>query len=328
MRSVGAAKNALTMKTTFTLRIAPLITALMLAAMTLAADGAETSEAAVAVETHEGYFVSNKFEPNAPTSFVVALDQAAFDQVFGVARVMRDRSRRLPPKVFEQKIVVAAIHRGKAMVTYKVESANRDGKTLVIRYTTKSEPSESAEFSCPLILSVPKGDYDAIQFIENGKPIKTMKTAPGTAFQIHGKNPGAVTVGGTGEQAILTIQDARGIGSATIRRADGQWPQKVVVHAQLRGLEHFAITSGDVKLAASVLSHSGNQRLLNLWREGKEGPQLTRESEHWMEIRTLDADGKPITGLPPAGGFFAMTIPHVLLAEAKDVRLDWIDFYR
>ena len=316
------------MKTSFNLRIAALISALALAGSLPAADGADAKGDAVATETHDGYFVSNKFEPNAPTSFVVALDQAAFDNVFGVARVMRDRSHRLPADAFEKKIVVAAIHRGKAMVTYKVESANLDGKTLIIRYTTKSEPSESAEFSCPLILSVPKGDFDAVQFIENGKPIKKLKTAPGTAFQIHGKNPGAVTATGDDLQTVFTIQDPRGIGSATVRREDGQWPQKVTVRAQLRGLEHFAITSGDVTLTASVLSHSGNRQLLHLWRDGKEGPQLTRESEHWMEIRTLDADGKPVTGLPPDGGCFAMTLPQVLFAETKEVRLDWINFYR
>jgi len=320
------------MKTPVHLRIAMLITALFsglaLAGSALAADAVGASGKAVAAETHEGYFVSNKFEPDAPMSFVIATDQAAFDKVFGVAMVMRYRSHRLEPDVFGKRIVVAAIHRGKAMVTYKVESANLDGKTLIIRYTTKSEPSTSAEFSCPLILSLPKGAYDEVRFIENGKAIKTVKTAPGTAFQIHGKNPGAVMVTGDDLRTVFTIQDARGIGSATIRREDGQWPQKVIVNAQLRSLEHFAITSGDVKLAASVLSHSGNRQLLHLWRGDKEGPQLTREGGHWMEIRTLDADRKPIAGLPPAGGCFEMSIPNALLAETKELRLDWIDFYR
>ncbi len=299
-----------------------------IAPMSPAAKGADASGNAVAVETHEGYFVSNQFEPDAPTSFVIALDQTAFDKVFGIARVMRDRSHRLASDAFEKKIVIAAIHRGKAMVTYKVESANRDGKTLLIRYTTKSEPSTSAEFSCPLILSVPKGGYDAVQFIENGKPIRTMKTAPGTAFQIHGRNPGAVTATNDDVQTVFTIRDPHGIGSASIRREDGPWPDKVIVRAQLGGLEQFTITSGEVTLAASVLSHSGNQRLLHVRQNGKEGAQLTRESEYWMEIRTLDAAGKDITGLPPAGGCFEMAIPKALLTDAKEVRLDWINFYR
>ena len=100
------------------------------------------------------------------------------------------------------------------------------------------------------------------------------------------------------------------------------------MRARLGGLEHFAITSGGVKLAASVLSHSRNMQLLHLWTDGKEGPQLGKDSEYWMEIRTLGADGKPVKGLPPKGGCFEMTIPAALLGDAKEVRLDWIDFYR
>ena len=76
----------------------------------------------VVFDTHDGYFVSNQFEPAAPTSFVVIKDQRAFDKIFGAAMVMGDKSHRLPPAAFGKKIVVAVIHRGKAMVTYQVES--------------------------------------------------------------------------------------------------------------------------------------------------------------------------------------------------------------
>ena len=316
------------MNRSFYSRMAALIAAFALGGSAIAADGTGASVKAVAFDTHEGYFVSNMFEPNAPTSFVIATDQAAFDKMFGVARVMRDRSHRLAPDAFGERAVVAAIHRGKAMVTYATESVTIEGKTLVIRYTAKAEPSDSAEFSCPLILSVPKDGYDAVRFIENGKPLKTLKTAPGAAFEIHCKEAGTVTATESGGQTIFTIQGGRGIGSATIRRDDGPWPRKVVVRARTGGLEQFAITSGGLRLAASVLSHSGNQRLLHLWHDGKEGPQLKPDSEHWMEIRTLDADGKPITGLPPKGGCFEMTVPPALLNNTKEVTLNWIDFYR
>lgn len=129
----------------------------------------------VLFRVHMGYFVSNKFDPNAPTSFVVLKDQVAFDQVFGVAMVMRDKSHRLPPNAFVGKMVVAAIHRGKAMVEYKVESVTLEGKTLIITYTTKSTACENTEFACPLIVSIPKGDYAAVQFIEDGKEVKKVK---------------------------------------------------------------------------------------------------------------------------------------------------------
>ncbi len=316
------------MRVIFNLRIAFFLAALALTGMAAAADGTGAPPKDVAVESHAGYFVSNKFEPDAPTSFVVATDQAAFDKVFGVAMVMRDRSHRLPTGVFEKKMVVAAIHRGKAMVTYGAGHASTDGKTLVIRYTADSAPSASAEFACPLILSVTKGDYDAIQFIENGKLIRTVKTSPGPAFQIDCKNPGEVTAESTAGQTVFTIQAGRGIGSATIRPEAGQWPQKVIVRARLGGLEQFAISSGKLKLSGSVLSHSGNRQLLHLWTDGKEGPQLHKDSKYWMDIRMLGADGKDVNGLPPKGGWFEMIVPKALFTDAKDLRLDWIDFYR
>ena len=140
----------------------------------------------VVFDTHDGYFVSNKFEPKEPTSFVVLKDQPSFDKVFGVGMVMGDKSHRLPLNAFDTKIVVAAIHRGKAMVTYQVESVVAEAETLIVRYTTKSEPSDTAEFSCPLILSLDKGHVKTVRFVENGKEIKHV-----TLASTHAAEPGA-----------------------------------------------------------------------------------------------------------------------------------------
>ena len=52
-------------------------------------------------DTYSGYFVSNRFEPGTKESFVVISSQEDFDQVFGVAFVMQDRSHRLPSLVTE-----------------------------------------------------------------------------------------------------------------------------------------------------------------------------------------------------------------------------------
>ena len=132
----------------------------------------------IAFDTHDGYFVSNKFEAAAPTSFVVLKDQASFDKVFGVGMVMNDKHHRLQPATFGTKIVLSAIHRGKAMVTYQVASVTAESQTLVLRYTTTSKPSESAEFACPLIISLDKGDYSKVRFVENGKKIKQVDIEP------------------------------------------------------------------------------------------------------------------------------------------------------
>jgi len=139
------------------------------------ADAVSPLAEAVEYDTHDGYFVSNRFEAEAVTSFAVLKDQASFDQVFGVAMVMRDKSHRLPAGAFDRKIVVTAIHRGKAMVTYKVDGVVAEGGTLVVRYATQVKPDATAEFACPLIISVAKADYQAVRFLENGKQVKRLE---------------------------------------------------------------------------------------------------------------------------------------------------------
>jgi hypothetical protein len=133
-----------------------------------------TDSAAIPFDTHTGYFVNNTFEPQAPASFVVLRDQAAFDRVFGSARVMNDKSHRLAPDAFASRMVVAAIQRGKAIVNYRVDRVEVDGGVLTVRYTTTTTPHDTAEFASPLILSVPKGDYTAVAFVENGKTVKKL----------------------------------------------------------------------------------------------------------------------------------------------------------
>jgi hypothetical protein len=112
------------------------------------------------------------------------------------------------------------------------------------------------------------------------------------------------------------------------RKAD-RWPDELILRVHLRGLESLTLSSGDVKLAASVLSHGDNQRLLHLWKDGKEGSQLEKNSRYWMDIQTLDANGKAIKDLPDKGGWFEMKIPKAMLTDqSKTITLEWIDFYR
>lgn len=125
-------------------------------------------------DTYDGYFVSNQFEPKAARSFVVICDQEQFDKVFGAAFVMGDKAHRLPKDVFKSQMVVTAIKRGKAMVEYKVEKVTETNGVVELRYTTAEKKSDTATFACPLIVSIPKGAYTAVQFIEDGIPVKRM----------------------------------------------------------------------------------------------------------------------------------------------------------
>ena len=131
--------------------------------------------ATLTFDTYGGYFVSNKFEPDAAESYVVIKDQEQFDNVFGVAFVMRDKSHRLPKDAFKSLMVIAPVKRGNAVVKYKVESVTEANGVVELKYTTTSTQSDTATFACPLIVSIPKGQYKAIQFVANGKPVKKIE---------------------------------------------------------------------------------------------------------------------------------------------------------
>ena len=134
-------------------------------------------EAETPFDTYSGYFVSNQFEPDAATSFVIIQDQAQFDRVFGAAFVMRDKSRRLAPEDFKTHTILGVIHRGPAMCEFQVAKVALSGGTAELHYAVTSKKSDTATFACPLIVSIPKGDYQAVKFVENGKVAKVLTPA-------------------------------------------------------------------------------------------------------------------------------------------------------
>ena len=130
------------------------ILAILLCHAALAADMTK-----IPFDTYSGYFVSNRFEPGAKESFVVISSQEDFDQVFGVAFVMQDRSHRLPKDAFKSNLVVAVIKRGNAFWEYKVEGVTVEKGVIQLRYTVTSKATPETTFACPLIVSIPRGEY-------------------------------------------------------------------------------------------------------------------------------------------------------------------------
>ncbi len=103
---------------------------------------------------------------------MVIADQKRFDEVFGAAYVMNDRSHRLAAGAFDALMVIAPIKRGKTLWNFQVQDVRLEGGVVTLRYTAVGNPQESAEFACPLIVSIPKGDYKAVRFVENEKEVK------------------------------------------------------------------------------------------------------------------------------------------------------------
>jgi hypothetical protein len=153
----------------------------MLAGLAPALPAAEGTR--LAFDGCSGYFVLNTFEPEAAQSFAVIHSQEQFDKLFGVAMVMGDRSHRLAKRAFKSKLVLAAIERGHAVWEFKVESVTVDGGVVTLRYAATARKNDSAVFACPLIVSIPKGDYTAVRFVKNKKlvkeiPVKSRDSSP------------------------------------------------------------------------------------------------------------------------------------------------------
>ena len=133
-----------------------------------------------------------------------------------------------------------------------------------------------------------------------------------------------VTVTIEKERTLLDVVSPSGIGGTTVELSRGSWPSKVVVRLHLRGLEQFTSSSGRAKLDGSMLSHSGNTRRLTVREQGKDGEQRFNDA-----IQVFNAEGKPIDGLPPAGGYFEVTLPKPMLeGQPKSLYMGWIDFFR
>ncbi len=79
-----------------------------------------------------------------------------------------------------------------------------------------------------------------------------------------------------GDTATLVVFSQSGIGRATLTSTNGNWPTTVILQLHLAGLEHFAISTGKLKLTGSVLSQSGNKARLCLTEDGSEEDEFNQ----------------------------------------------------
>ena len=105
-----------------------------------------------------------------------------------------------------------------------------------------------------------------------------------------------------------------------------KWPDTVVLHLYLKGLENFSVRNGKVKVEVTVSSQDGKVRL---WKDEKEDSPLDATNPYWMNIRMVGNDGKPAKTIPLKDGYFEMQLPKAFIEEnPKSITVNWIDFYR
>jgi hypothetical protein len=123
--------------------------------------------------THEvyakGYFVKNNAKLPGNPAFLVVQDKKVFDEFFGVGFVMGPKPKLVEEKLFEKHLVVAVIKSGSTPWKYEIEKVRVEKKKLIIEYKATGKESATAKYTSPLIVSAPRGEYNEVIFIENGK---------------------------------------------------------------------------------------------------------------------------------------------------------------
>ena len=127
---------------------------------------------------YTGHFVRND-TGNEARSMYLLKDLEAFEKVFGTVPPLNNNGGRktnpVKEDVFEKNVVVAVVTRAMAITTYTEVSTKVDGEKLVVTYKCETGKAGSASFASPLILSVPKGEWKTVSFVQNGKEVGTAK---------------------------------------------------------------------------------------------------------------------------------------------------------
>jgi hypothetical protein len=130
----------------------------------------------VEAQVHSGYFEKNNAGLKGEASYLAFTDKDAFDKIFGTAVVMGKKPNFLAKDAFDNKLVVAVIKRGDAVTEYDVEKVTADNGKLYVQYKAKTKGSGgTARYASPLIVSVDRGKYNEVEFIENGKKVGSAK---------------------------------------------------------------------------------------------------------------------------------------------------------
>jgi hypothetical protein len=121
-----------------------------------------------------------------------------------------------------------------------------------------------------------------------------------------------VTVTADEARTTITISSAKGIGGAKLSPGKEGWPKALRLDLNLKALEGFHITSGDLRVQTFL---------------GSEKPEaLRRQGEKWVPAK-VDIDLAPI--IKRDGDRIQIDLPPAWLdAKHKELRIEWVDFYR
>lgn len=129
-------------------------------------------------------------------------------------------------------------------------------------------------------------------------------------------------------KATISVHSPFGISQAVIERNGETWPDAVVLHLQLKGLAHFTVANGKVRLEGSASLRDGKAGF-RVWKDGKEDAPLDAKGPYWIDVRMVGGDGQRAKEISLKGGYFELPLPRAMFeGNPKAITVGWIDFFR
>ncbi len=104
------------------------------------------------------------------------------------------------------------------------------------------------------------------------------------------------------DKTVITISSEFGIGTVKLFLNEGSWPEKIVTHLYLKGLEGFSVTNGEITFErheVTIKAFDKNSNLLN-------------QKQCLKQVR-----------------FYEVVLPSSLFdKETENITISWVDFYR
>jgi hypothetical protein len=146
-------------------------------------------------------------------------------------------------------------------------------------------------------------------------------------YQVTSNRPSSqVTVSNEANNAIVEIYSDNGIGSASVKLVNGDWPESIVMHFHLQGLESLQFSYGDTIIDLSVNTQNIILQIVKFADGTNEA--IDEESDFWLPVTFLDSEGATEDG-PTAGGIIVVNAPADFHYEnPSEFTINWIDFYR
>ena len=130
---------------------------------------------------------------------------------------------------------------------------------------------------------------------------------------------------------VFDIYSRSGIDKANIKLASGPFPDQVVLHLHLRGLEELRLQYDKTTVIAAIAGEAGHPVRESVDdAPGKAGDRraITPDSVYWMQVTIVSDAETP--RIPLSGGYIAVELPRDFVARGpyRSFVIQWIDFFR